>query len=123
MFIAKTMLPIREINFGEDEELDDGVIVIFSHRGNTGSSLLHLKIRNLLINECFYNNESKDMVICFDISDNNSEIRISFDSILTVQEVAEELSLKFGYNVDRIRTAITNDDYSIALVPKSKRAV
>ncbi len=125
------MLLIWEPNFGEGGELSDNVIIILYCGDLGGSALLYLKIGDLFIDEHFSNNELKKTIVCFDMSENNSKIYIMFDRELTAREIAEELSLKFEYNIDRIHAAMAANTGSIsaisnielAFVPKSKRAV
>jgi hypothetical protein len=118
------MLPI--ITFGIDEKLliSENTIII-KYRSNTpssiGWSMLYLKIEDLTVSVHLNDDSLTDIVWCYGQS---SVINIIFDQALTIQEVAEELSQKFEYNMDRIHAAIANTkNIELALVPRSKRAL
>jgi hypothetical protein len=116
------MLPIITPRFNKSPLVQDNTVIITEF---IGYSMLYLRVGDLIVDSCLDHYILTDGVICIDASLESSEITIIFDRALTIQEIAEELSLKFEYNTSRIIAAINNKDKTIqlALIPRSKRAV
>ncbi len=118
------MLPIVTFESGEKILIEENTVIITNYNG---WSMLYLKMENLTVRAHPNPSGDQDLTNKIWCTDNSSfgTITIIFDRDLTLQEIAEELSRKFEYNVDRICAAIAANISSIelALVPKSKRAV
>ncbi len=118
------MIPIQIFSDIPEKEYTDGENIISIIYRDQSENTLHVRTNGLLIDCLFYSRPGINSVTCYDLHNNDYAVWILFDRKLTIQEIAEELSQKLEYNIDRIRAMANNKDKTIklALVP-SKRAV